>query len=112
MTYRSPAGRAVTPQNQGRYPGFDVLDQVHVWDDVTAGAVLARLAPPNDLGFFTAAGRATGVTYLRAGVEHHQRAAAVVVAGYSIETPRLLLLSSSPIIRTVWATTTTRSDGT
>ena len=24
-----------------------------MWDDVTAGVVLARLAPPNDLGFFT-----------------------------------------------------------
>ncbi|MGH3498107.1 MAG: GMC family oxidoreductase [Nocardioidaceae bacterium] len=40
-------------------------------------------------------GRATGVTYLRDGVEHHQRAAHVIVAGYSIETPRLLLHSAS-----------------
>ena len=38
---------------------------------------------------------ATGVVYLRDGVEHRQRARAVAVAGYSIETPRLLLLSSS-----------------
>jgi len=58
VTYRSPAGRAVTPQNRGRYPGFDVLDQVAVWDDATAGAVLGRLAPPNDLGFFTSPERA------------------------------------------------------
>ncbi|HVC23289.1 MAG TPA: GMC family oxidoreductase [Candidatus Dormibacteraeota bacterium] len=44
-----------------------------------------------------ASGRATGVTYLREGSpgERHQRAALVAVAGYSIETPRLLLNSSS-----------------
>jgi hypothetical protein len=53
MTFRPPAQRAVTPQGRGRFPGFDVLDQAGVWDDVTAGVVLARLAPPNDLGFFT-----------------------------------------------------------
>jgi choline dehydrogenase-like flavoprotein len=40
-------------------------------------------------------GNVTGVDYLRAGREHHQRARAVAVAGYSIETPRLLLLSAS-----------------
>jgi len=40
-------------------------------------------------------GRVTGVTYLRAGREHYQRARAVAVAGYSIETPRLLLLSAT-----------------
>ncbi len=40
-------------------------------------------------------GRAIGVEYFRAGVLHRQRAAAVVVAGYSIETPRLLLLSAT-----------------
>jgi choline dehydrogenase-like flavoprotein len=42
-----------------------------------------------------AAGRATGVRYLRDGRERVQRAAAVAVAGYSIETPRLLLRSAS-----------------
>jgi choline dehydrogenase-like flavoprotein len=41
------------------------------------------------------AGRATGVTYLTHGIEHFQRARLVVVAGYSIETPRLLLLSAT-----------------
>jgi choline dehydrogenase-like flavoprotein len=40
-------------------------------------------------------GRATGVHYLRDGVEHLQRARAVAVAAYSIETPRLLLNSTS-----------------
>jgi len=41
------------------------------------------------------AGRATGVTYMREGRERHQRAAVVAVAGYAIETPRLLLHSTS-----------------
>jgi choline dehydrogenase-like flavoprotein len=40
-------------------------------------------------------GAVTGVNYLRAGREHYQRARAVAVAGYSIETPRLLLLSAT-----------------
>jgi choline dehydrogenase-like flavoprotein len=40
-------------------------------------------------------GAATGVRYLRDGRERFQRAAAVAVAGYSIETPRLLLRSTS-----------------
>jgi choline dehydrogenase-like flavoprotein len=40
-------------------------------------------------------GRATGVIYVTGGVEHFQPARLVVVAGYSIETPRLLLLSAS-----------------
>jgi len=53
MPYRSPDQRAVTPQGRGRYPGFDVLDNVDVWDDVTAGVVLARLALPGEFSFFT-----------------------------------------------------------
>ncbi|HTU29324.1 MAG TPA: GMC family oxidoreductase [Solirubrobacteraceae bacterium] len=40
-------------------------------------------------------GRCTAVTYRHQGAERHQRAAVVVVAGYSIETPRLLLNSTS-----------------
>jgi choline dehydrogenase-like flavoprotein len=38
-------------------------------------------------------GRVTGVTYVRDGRERFQRAAAVAVCGYAIETPRLLLNS-------------------
>jgi hypothetical protein len=53
MPYRSPDQHAVTPQGRGRYPGFDVLDSVNVWDDVTAGVVLARLALPGEFSFFT-----------------------------------------------------------
>jgi choline dehydrogenase-like flavoprotein len=40
-------------------------------------------------------GRCTGVRYYHDGRERFQRAAAVAVAGYSIETPRLLLNSTS-----------------
>ena len=40
-------------------------------------------------------GRALGVHYLRDGRERFQRARMVAVAGYSIETPRLLLNSAS-----------------
>lgn len=45
-----------------------------------------------------ASGRATGVRYVREGdgTERMQRASVVAVAGYSIETPRLLLNSASP----------------
>src|SRR5689334_5744699 len=53
MPYRAPHRRAVTPQGRGRFPGFDVLDSVDDWDDVTAGVVLGRLAHPADLAFFT-----------------------------------------------------------
>ncbi|WP_420541883.1 GMC family oxidoreductase [Rubrobacter calidifluminis] len=40
-------------------------------------------------------GRVTGVVYVKDGRERFQRASAVAVAGYSIETPRLLLNSTS-----------------
>ena len=40
-------------------------------------------------------GRATGVSYYRDGRWRHQRARNVVVAGYAIETPRLLLNSAT-----------------
>ena len=35
------------------FPGFDVTSQADRWDQVTAGVVLARLAPPPPLRFFT-----------------------------------------------------------
>ena len=40
-------------------------------------------------------GRATGVHYLRNGSWRFQKARNVVVAGYAIETPRLLLNSAT-----------------
>lgn len=55
MPYRAPDRRGITPQNRGRFPGFDVLDEVDRWDDVTTGVVLKRLQPTVDLEFFTAA---------------------------------------------------------
>ncbi len=55
MTYRSPGRRGVTPQGRGRFPGYDVLSEVRRWDEVTAGVVLARLAPVTELSFFTVA---------------------------------------------------------
>jgi hypothetical protein len=38
----------------GRYPDFDVLDAAGTWDAATRAVVLARLAPPAPLRFFTA----------------------------------------------------------
>ena len=66
MPYRAPNQRATTPQSRGRFPGFDVLSEVDSWDDVTAGVVLARLAPTTDLSFFSLAenGAATALTDL------------------------------------------------
>ncbi|MBW3630261.1 MAG: GMC family oxidoreductase [Gemmatimonadetes bacterium] len=56
--------------------------------EVRAGSMAARIETD-------AAGRCTGVTYLNDGRERFQSAAAVAIAGYSIETPRLLLNSAS-----------------
>ncbi|HEU0086201.1 MAG TPA: gluconate 2-dehydrogenase subunit 3 family protein [Pseudonocardiaceae bacterium] len=62
---RRPDGRAphpdwlprqrhgTTPQMIGRYPDYDVLDTVDTWDAATRQVVLARLAPPGPLRFFT-----------------------------------------------------------
>ncbi|HEY1647856.1 MAG TPA: GMC family oxidoreductase [Terracidiphilus sp.] len=68
----------------------------HVPDALAHGAEIrdrcmaARVALRRD-------GRADGVHYYdRQGKEHFQRAHAVIVAGYSIETPRLLLNSACP----------------
>jgi hypothetical protein len=52
MAHRSPNRRGLTPQGRGRFPGFDVLDSVPAWDEVTAGTVLSRLALPGELAFF------------------------------------------------------------
>ncbi len=55
MPFTTAEQHGVTPQHRGRFPGFDVLDQVDTWDDVTAGVVLARLAVPGITSFFTPA---------------------------------------------------------
>ena len=52
---------ATTPGGQGdRFPGFDVLGEAGTWDAVTAGVVLARLAPPPPLRFFGVREEAVG----------------------------------------------------
>jgi choline dehydrogenase-like flavoprotein len=56
--------------------------------EIRAGCMVSRVE-------LDSAGRATGVVYRKDGVERRQRARLVVVAGYSIETPRLLLNSAS-----------------
>ena len=59
MPFRPPGLSGVTPGGKGRFPGFDVLDEVDRWDDVTAGVVLSRLDPQPDYSFFTPAEQAT-----------------------------------------------------
>ncbi len=50
------SGRPTTPGGSDhRFPGFDVLDNVKHWDQVTAGVVLSRLSFPPDVRFFTPA---------------------------------------------------------
>ncbi len=61
---------------------------------LAAGAEIRDLATVGRVETDTQ-GRATGVHYHRAGQWRFQRAKNVVVAGYSIETPRLLLNSAS-----------------
>jgi len=56
---------------------------------VRANAMVTRIAVDERTG------RATGVHYISRGQERFQRARMVAVAGYSIETPRLLLNSAS-----------------
>ncbi|WP_420801689.1 GMC family oxidoreductase [Pseudofrankia asymbiotica] len=68
----------------------------HVPDALAHGAEIRPDSHVSRILVDDRAGRVTGVTYLRDGREHTQRARAVAVAGYSIETPRLLLLSTSP----------------
>ncbi len=62
---------------------------------VRAGAEIRDLAMVGRIEM-TAQGRASGVHYHREGEWHFQKAKNVVVAGYAIETPRLLLNSACP----------------
>ena len=61
---------------------------------LAAGAEIRDLAMAGQVEH-DASGRVTGVRFHRQGRWHFQRARNVVVAGYSIETPRLLLNSAS-----------------
>jgi choline dehydrogenase-like flavoprotein len=67
----------------------------HIPDALAHGAEIRANAMVTGIGFDERSGQATGVHYIRDGVPRFQRAAAVAVAGYSIETPRLLLNSAS-----------------
>jgi choline dehydrogenase-like flavoprotein len=57
--------------------------------EVRADSMVSRVEVGRD-------GQATGVVYWKNGVERRQRARMVAIAGYSIETPRLLLNSATP----------------
>ncbi|WP_349897628.1 GMC family oxidoreductase [Parafrigoribacterium soli] len=67
----------------------------HIPDALAHGAEVRPDSMVTRIEIDERTGRATGVRYWRDGVEHVQRAAMVAVAGYSIETPRLLLNSTS-----------------
>jgi choline dehydrogenase-like flavoprotein len=63
---------------------------------VAAGAEIRDLAMVGRIETDAHSGLATGVHYHREGAWRFQRAKNVVVAGYAIETPRLLLNSADP----------------
>jgi choline dehydrogenase-like flavoprotein len=67
----------------------------HIPDAIAHGAEVRADSMVTRIEVDERTGRATGVHYLRAGVARFQRAKIVVIAGYSIETPRLLLNSAS-----------------
>ena len=67
----------------------------HIPDALARGAEVRPDAMVSSVGIDERTGRATGVHYSHGGVARFQRARMVAVAGYSIETPRLLLNSAS-----------------
>jgi choline dehydrogenase-like flavoprotein len=67
----------------------------HIPDALAHGAEIRSDCMVSRIGLDESHGLATGVHYFRSGREHFQRARMVAVAGYSIETPRLLLNSTS-----------------
>ena len=67
----------------------------HIPDAMAHGAEIRPDSQVTAVTVDDRTGAAPASAYVRDGVEHHQRARVVVVAGYSIETPRLLLLSTS-----------------
>jgi choline dehydrogenase-like flavoprotein len=66
----------------------------HIPDALAHGAEVRADAMVTRIAIDSETGRALGVHYVRDGRERFQRAAMVAVAGYSIETPRLLLNSA------------------
>jgi choline dehydrogenase-like flavoprotein len=67
----------------------------HIPDALAHGAEVRANCMVSAVEVDDETGLATGVRYFRDGVERLQRARMVAVAGYSIETPRLLLNSAS-----------------
>ncbi len=67
----------------------------HIPDAIEHGAEIRADCMASAVEFDDSSGRVTGVRYFRDGEERVQKADAVAVAGYSIETPRLLLNSVS-----------------
>jgi choline dehydrogenase-like flavoprotein len=67
----------------------------HVPDALAHGAEVRADSMVTRIAVDERTGRATGVHYLHRGRERFQHARMVAVAGYSIETPRLLLNSAS-----------------
>jgi choline dehydrogenase-like flavoprotein len=67
----------------------------HIPDAIEHGAEIRADCMVTRVELDESSGRVTGVRYLSDGAERFQRADAVAVAGYSIETPRLLLNSTS-----------------
>jgi choline dehydrogenase-like flavoprotein len=67
----------------------------HIPDAIEHGAEIRADSMVTEVVLDDASGRVTGVRYIHGGEERFQRAEAVAVAGYSIETPRLLLNSTS-----------------
>lgn len=67
----------------------------HIPDAIAHGCEIRSDSMVCQIEMDSRSGLATGVRYIRKGLEHFQRAKIVIVAGYSIETPRLLLNSKS-----------------
>jgi choline dehydrogenase-like flavoprotein len=67
----------------------------HIPDALAHGAEVRANSMVTRIEVDERTGRAVGVHYVRDGVPRFQRARVIAVAGYSIETPRLLLLSAS-----------------
>jgi choline dehydrogenase-like flavoprotein len=67
----------------------------HIPDALAHGAEVRADSMVTRIEVDQRTGRATGVHYVRDGISRFQKARMVAVAGYSIETPRLLLNSAS-----------------
>jgi choline dehydrogenase-like flavoprotein len=67
----------------------------HIPDAIAHGAEIRDGCMAHGVEVDDSSGRVVGVRYLHKGSERLQRADAVAIAGYSIETPRLLLNSTS-----------------